>query len=102
MDDNPAYIPENERYKHLARCKNLHNVTILKELPKRMNITSQPAAGTKGSVTRFVLKASPPNVLIGGPVSNPPGLPPKTCGKDGLRIGALLNSAICGISTPRV
>jgi hypothetical protein len=49
------------------------------------------------SAMRFALKASPPNVFIGGPVPNPPGFPPKdgsvqsfvadplkTCGNDGL------------------
>ena len=28
-------------------------------------------------------KASPPNVLIGGPVPISPGFPPKACGNDG-------------------
>ena len=53
------------------------------------------------SPVRFVLKASPPNVFIGGPVPNPPGFPLKACGNDGLRIGNLLNAASYGESTHR-
>ena len=36
MDDNLAHIPESDRNEHPARCKYPHNVTILKELPKRI------------------------------------------------------------------
>jgi hypothetical protein len=36
---------------------------------------------------RLVLKASPPNVFIGGSAPNPPGFPLKACGNDALRIG---------------
>ena len=64
-------------------------------------ITPQQAAGYQNSAMRFVLKASPPNVFIGGPVPNQPGFPLKACGNDGLRIGNLLNAASCGESTHR-
>src|SRR5918996_4004734 len=37
----------------------------------------QQAARYLNSALRFVLKSSPPNVFIGGPVPNPPGFPPK-------------------------
>src|SRR5918996_396917 len=37
----------------------------------------QQAARYLNSAMRFVLKSSPPNVFIGGPVPNPPGFPPK-------------------------
>ena len=49
----------------------------------------QPCSKLRGitSAMRFVLKASPPNVFIGGPVPDPPGFPLKACGNDGLRIG---------------
>jgi len=45
---------------------------------------------------RFVLKASPPNVLIGGSVSNPPVVSPveppiEAFGNDGLLLGFLLH-----------
>ena len=47
---------------------------------------------------RFVLKASPSNVLIGGLVPNPPVVslvepPLKACGNDGIRIGIFYNTA---------
>jgi hypothetical protein len=38
----------------------------------------------------FALKASPPNVFIGGPVPNPPGFPLKACGNECAREGAAL------------
>jgi hypothetical protein len=65
---------------------------------------NNPAAscGYQKSALRFVLKASPPNVFIGGPVPNPPVASPvepplKACGNDGLRTGNLLNAASCGL-----
>ena len=72
-----------------------HNLLYLNELP-RSKLT-----GYQNSAMRFVLKASPPNVFIGGPVPNQPGFPLKACGNDGLRIGNLLNAASCGESTHR-
>jgi hypothetical protein len=50
---------------------------------------------------RIILKASPPNVFIGGPVPDPPGFPLKACGNDGLRIGNYLDAVSCGESTDR-
>ena len=63
--------------------------------------TPQQAAGYQNLAMRFVLKASPPNVFIGGPVPNLPVVSPvepplKACGNDGLRIGNLLNAASSG------
>ena len=51
---------------------------------------------------RFVLKASPPNVSIGGPVPTQPGFPLKACGNDGLWIGNLLNGKLRGINPQRL
>ena len=48
---------------------------------------------------RIVLTASPPNVFIGGPDSEPPGFPLNACGNDGLRIDNELIAASCGEST---
>src|SRR5213593_3100429 len=59
-------------------------------------MTPQQAAGYQHSAMRIVLKASPPNVFIGGPVPNSPGFPLKACGNDGLGIANLLNPASCG------
>jgi NitT/TauT family transport system substrate-binding protein len=49
----------------------------------RMN-DSPTNRGHQKLAIRFALKASPPNIFIGGPVPNPPGFPLQTCGNDGL------------------
>ena len=45
-----------------------------------------PAAsrGYQKDAMRMFPKASPPNVLVGGAVPDPPGFPLKACGNDGL------------------
>src|SRR6266576_992692 len=62
-----------------------------------------PAASCGVSEERdeTILRASPANVFIGGPVPDPPGFPLKACGNDGLRKSAS-RSKLRGINPQRL
>jgi len=47
-------------------------------------------------IMRTILILSPPNLFIGGPGSDSPGFPLKTCGNDGLRIDCCEDAANYG------
>ena len=98
MDDNLAYFLAGDRNERLARCKYPHNVTILKELPKRINDLAE-SCGVSQLGDEVCLKGVTAEYFYRGRVPNAPGLAYKECRNDGLRRDNLHNVTNCGEST---